>query len=178
MPTVFSHAVFSAALGAAYARRPMPARFWALAAVSSVVPDLDVVAFYVGIPYASAWGHRGVTHSIPFALAAGGAIAALAFRTNETGRSRWSLAAFFAVAVASHMALDMLTDGGLGVAAFAPFDASRYFAPWRPIEVSPIGAGFFSARGLAVLASELVWVWAPAAAVALAGAVGWRTTRP
>jgi inner membrane protein len=63
--------------------------------------------------------------------------------------------------------LDSLTDGGLGVAAFAPFDDARYFAPWRPIRVSPIGAAFFSARGLAVLASEVVWVWLPALALVL-----------
>ena len=110
VPTIFSHAVFSAALGAAYARRPMPARFWTLAALASVVPDLDVLAFYFGIPYASMWGHRGVTHSIAFAVASGVAIAALAFRPNETGRSRASLAAFFAAAVLSHAALDTLTD--------------------------------------------------------------------
>ena len=163
MPTVFSHAVFAGALGAVYARRPMPARFWALAAACAVVPDLDVAAFAFGVSYASVWGHRGITHSIAFAVALGALVAVAAFRPNETGRSRASLAAFFAVATASHLALDMLTDGGLGVAAWAPFDDTRYFAPWRPVEVSPIGAGFFSARGLAVLASEVVWIWTPAA---------------
>jgi hypothetical protein len=32
--------------------------------------------------------------------------------------------------------------------------------------VSPIGIGFFSLRGLAVLWSELLWVWLPAATIA------------
>ena len=36
-----------------------------------------------------------------------------------------------------------------------------------PIAVSPIGARFFSARGVAVLWSELKWVWLPCGAMAL-----------
>jgi inner membrane protein len=64
-----------------------------------------------------------------------------------------------------------MTDGGLGVAFFAPFDNTRYFLPWTPIRVSPIGLGrFFTARGLAVLASELLWIWLPATLLA---AVPW-----
>jgi len=73
--------------------------------------------------------------------------------------------------------LDAMTDGGLGVAFFAPFDNHRYFFPWRPIRVSPIGAGrFFGKRGLAVLRSELLWIWIPAGILALA-AWGFRRRR-
>jgi hypothetical protein len=47
-------------------------------------------------------------------------------------------------------------------AFFAPFENSRYFLPWRPIEVSPIGvSAFFTSRGLAVLQSEFIWIWIP-----------------
>jgi inner membrane protein len=62
-----------------------------------------------------------------------------------------------------------MTTGGLGVAFFSPFSNERYFLPWRPIRVSPLSAGFFSARGLAVLASELKWVWLPLTGVWVAG---------
>ena len=56
-----------------------------------------------------------------------------------------------------------MTDGGLGVAFFAPFNNYRYFLPWRPIRVSPIALGrFFTERGLVVLKSELIWIWLPA----------------
>ncbi len=52
-----------------------------------------------------------------------------------------------------------MTNGGIGVAFFAPFDAGRYDLPWRPIVVSPLGIRrFFSAWGVAVVASEAVWV--------------------
>jgi inner membrane protein len=71
---------------------------------------------------------------------------------------------FLFLATASHGVLDAMTTGGLGVAFFAPFDAGRYFLPWRPIEVSPLGVGrFLGARGVRVLASEALWVWLPAA---------------
>jgi inner membrane protein len=55
-----------------------------------------------------------------------------------------------------------MTDGGLGIAFFAPFDNERYFFPWRPIAVSPISVtAFFSERGLAVIRSEILWIWIP-----------------
>ena len=68
----------------------------------------------------------------------------------------------------SHGVLDAATNGGLGIAFFSPLSNSRYFWPWRPIAVSPIGIRFFSGRGLAVISSELRWIWAPCLAVIVA----------
>ena len=59
--------------------------------------------------------------------------------------------------VASHGLLDMLTNGGLGIALYWPFSYERLFAPWRPIPVAPIGMSFFSARGARVAAVEVVY---------------------
>jgi len=71
--------------------------------------------------------------------------------------------------------LDALTNGRLGVAFFSPFNTVRYFFPWTPVEVSPIGAArFFSARGAVVLGSELLWLWLPAFFL---GAVLWMIQR-
>ena len=65
---------------------------------------------------------------------------------------------------ASHGFLDAMTDGGLGVAFYSPFNNTRYFLPWTPIRVSPIGVSrFFTGRGLAVIQSELLWIWLPSA---------------
>jgi inner membrane protein len=73
------------------------------------------------------------------------------------------------VASPAFAVLDAMTSGGLGVAFFSPFDTSRYFLPWRPILVSPISAGrFFSHRAYAIMASEFVWVWIPAALISAA----------
>ena len=55
-----------------------------------------------------------------------------------------------------------MTNGGLGVAFFSPFDRTRYFFSWRPLEVSPISlTRFFSEWGGAVLRSEWRYVWLP-----------------
>ena len=68
------------------------------------------------------------------------------------------------LATASHGFLDAMTDGGLGVAFFSPVDNTRYFLPFTPIRVSLIGISrFFTARGFAVIRSELLWIWLPTA---------------
>jgi inner membrane protein len=42
-------------------------------------------------------------------------------------------------------------------------DPSRYFFEWRPLRTSPLGVtAFFSARGVAILANEAVYVVGPA----------------
>ena len=160
VPTIFSHAIVAAALGHAYPEQRLPTRFWVWTAVCSMLPDADVIGFAFGIRYADALGHRGLSHSFFFAAVVGVIVAAL--YGERRGKGVW-LAAFFGVVTASHAVLDALTDGGLGVALFAPFSHERYFLPWRPIEVSPIGANFFSERGLRVLVSELRWIWIPSA---------------
>jgi inner membrane protein len=163
MPTIFTHAFVAAAAGRAYAgREPLPARFYALAALCAVLPDADVLAFFFRVPYGSMFGHRGLTHSLAFALLAALAVVWTCFRRRPR---KTSLVLFFFLATASHPLLDMLTDGGRGVALLAPFSAERFFFPFRPVRVSPIGAGFFTERGLAVVSSELLWVCLPTALI-------------
>jgi inner membrane protein len=173
MPTIFSHAVFAAAAGRAFVSKPVSRWFWLLTAVCAMVPDADVAGFAFGVRYNEMLGHRGLTHSLTFAILFGGAVALVVRRFLPTGLSLWQLVIYFSLATLSHPLLDMLTDGGLGVALFAPFSNERCFFPWRPVEVSPIGAGFFSRRGLVVILSEFVWIWLPALAI-LAAAAGAR----
>src|SRR5438067_7079315 len=129
----------------------------------SLLADVDVLAFRFGIPYSAPFGHRGATHSILFALTVGTATALLLARTD---RSTFCRSAVVACLVAvSHPLLDAMTDGGLGVALLWPFSTARFFAPWRPIPVAPIGARMLSDRGLHVAALEALWslpvlVWA------------------
>ncbi|KUG09802.1 metal-dependent hydrolase [Solirubrum puertoriconensis] len=160
MPTIFTHAAVAAGLGRVLHVRPLPARFWWLTALCAILPDFDAITFRLGIPYESMWGHRGFTHSLVFALLIGLLMGYAAWPRTRP-EPRWALAVWFAVATASHPLLDMLTNGGLGVALLAPFSSERYFLPWRPVRVSPIGAGFFSMRGVATLLSELLWLWLP-----------------
>jgi inner membrane protein len=137
-------------------------------ALCSVIPDLDVIGFRFGVRYGDFWGHRGFTHSLVFSALLASAVVILGFRSGLPALSRIALWTYFFLATASHGLLDAMTDGGLGVAFFSPFDNHRYFLPWTPIRVSPIGAGrFFTRRGLEVLQSELLWIWLPAALLAL-----------
>ncbi|UPT75080.1 MAG: metal-dependent hydrolase [Elusimicrobiota bacterium] len=162
MASLFGHVAAAAAIGqAAPAERRKDWRFWYMAAMCACLPDADVAGFRFGIRYEDLWGHRGMTHSLVFAAAVG-ALAAARFKPDWR-KEGWKLAALFAAITASHGFLDALTNGGHGVAFFSPFDAARYFFPWTPIQVSPIGAkGFFSAKGLAVIVSELKWIGVPA----------------
>jgi len=83
-------------------------------------------------------------------------------------------AVFVFVCAASHPLLDAMTSGGLGVALAWPWSEQRFFAPWRPIRVSPFAPQFFSTRGLATLLSELRWVWLPLATAVVA----WKLIQP
>jgi inner membrane protein len=163
MPTIFTHAVVPLALGLALGRKTISPRLIAAGMFVAMAPDFDTVAFKLGIAYADQFGHRGASHSLLFAVAIGLLGAALAPWLRTT---RWRALLWLTCCTASHPLLDALTNGGLGVALLWPFSHARFFAPWRPIAVSPIGTDFFSMRGLAVLCSELLWVWLPTAAIA------------
>jgi inner membrane protein len=163
MASAFSHAVAALGIGSCFYRPGTPKRILAIGALCSILPDLDVIGLHFGVRYGDFWGHRGFTHSLVFAALLASAAVLLAFRRSCTGISWPALWVYFFLATASHGLLDAMTDGGLGVALFSPFDNRRYFLPWTPIRVSPIGiARFFSARGRAVLQTELLWIWLPA----------------
>lgn len=163
MPTVFSHAVIPLAVCGIAGRANIPVHVAALGALFAMVPDADVIGFPLGIGYGDVWGHRGATHSLAFAALVVAGVAMIWREARTAGR-----ALFLFAAMASHPLLDMLTDGGHGVALLWPFDGTRYFLPWQPIRVSPIGMRFFSARGLETVASELWLIWLPSALIAAA----------
>ena len=162
MPTILTHPAV-ALLKTWWPR--LPARVAVAGAIVTILPDLDVAAFAMGIPYEHPLGHRGFTHSIVFAII----VAALVTWILRVPEHRRATLVFLFLCAISHPVLDAMTDGGLGVAFFAPFHNQRYFFPWTPIRVSPIGARFFSARGLETLRSELAYVWAPCIIAAVAG---------
>jgi len=166
MPTIVTHAAAPLALRLGLGGRAISTRLAACGMIASMLPDLDVVGLRLGVSYASQYGHRGFTHSL--AVAAVAALVGACFhRRLRTGF--FCALLFLFAAIASHGLLDTFTNGGRGVALLWPWSNERFFAPWRPIEVSPLGvSGFFSARGAEVLKSELTCVWAPALAAGLA----------
>jgi inner membrane protein len=159
-----THCAPALALAAGLGRQRLPGRLLAAALVASILPDLDVVAFRLGIPYQDIWGHRGFSHSLVFAFLGGGLAL---WAAPWLGCRRISAFLLISAAMISHLALDAATSGGLGVAAFWPFSPERYFLPWRPVRVSPLSLqALLSARGAAVFWSEMQWVWLPCLALA------------
>ncbi len=163
MASAFSHAIASIAIGKISFLQRMDKKFWLLGMFCAVIPDADAIGFKFGIPYESVWGHRGITHSFLFAILLSVVIVHFFYTEEKRLSKKWfGLFSFFFFATASHPILDAMTTGGLGVAFFAPFDNTRFFFPFRPIQVSPIGiASFFSEWGWRVLKSEFIWVWIP-----------------
>ena len=163
MATTISHAVAALGIGSCCYKPEIPKSIWVAGAFCAILPDLDVIGFPLGVHYGDFWGHRGFTHSLVFAVLLGG-IFTFGFRHTKGIKRPWLFLYFFA-ATASHGLLDAMTNGGLGVAFFSPFDTHRYFLPWRPILVSPIAVSkFLAPRVLAILYTELLWVWLPSAA--------------
>lgn len=164
VPSAISHAVVATAAGIAFAPQTVPTRFWPLALICSVLPDADVVAFAFGIPYHHHFGHRGFFHSPFFALILSIFVTVVFFREERLFSGRWVFyIIFFSLLTASHGILDAFTNGGLGIAFLSPLSSERYFFPFTPIAVSPIGIkAFLSKWGWSVLKSEFMWVWLPA----------------
>jgi inner membrane protein len=165
MASAFSHAIVALAMGRAFRNKELSWRELSLGAFCSALPDLDVVGLYFGIQYGDMWGHRGMTHSILFAAVLAGCLVGLWYR-SKSAVAMTGLFVYLFVCTASHGVLDAMTNGGLGVAFFSPFDTTRYFFPIRPVLVSPIGVTeFFSEYGVRVLTSEAIWIWLPSCLV-------------
>ena len=196
MPSIITHAAVPLALWCAADRGRIPPRLLAAGVMAAMLPDADVLAFALHIPYADAFGHRGASHSLLFAGVLAALAAVLAFfgsdrpwsaQHSSGSRRPWSAflcqprlastvqaAAFVFVCAASHPLLDAMTSGGPGVALAWPGSEHRFFARWRPIRVSPFAPQFFSARGSQTLLSERRGVW-----LRLAGAVvAWKLIQP
>ncbi len=171
MPTIFTHPAVPIALAVGLGRKAVPPRLLAVAIGVSILPDLDVIAFRLGIAYADEFGHRGFSHSL-LAAALVASLGACLWRWYGCGfRRAWAV---LFVAMASHGVLDAFTTGGQGIAFFWPWSDARYFAPWQMIRVSTLSLErFFGPRGLAVMQSELRWVWLPFMSAACALLV-WR----
>jgi inner membrane protein len=163
MPTALTHGLVGGALVQA---GPSAFPRWKVLVVLlalSILPDLDVITFLLGIPYAHPLGHRGFFHSIPFAGIVSFLLCVALFRGPELFRKKWwGLYFVLFLAAASHGLLDAATDAGLGIGLFIPFHPERIFFEFRPIRTASVDpTAFFQQRSLPVLWSEVVWVWLP-----------------
>lgn len=79
MPSIITHAAVPLALWCAADRGRIPPRLLAAGVIAAMLPDADVLAFALHIPYADAFGHRGASHSLLFACVLAALAAVLAF---------------------------------------------------------------------------------------------------
>jgi len=161
MASVFGHGIAAYGIGKLFPKPVMTRKVFTLGIVSSMLPDLDVIAFHFGVGWDNMWSHRGFTHSI-FAALIWCIILLLVFHWNDKRKATFQIGSYYFLATMSHGILDALTNGGNGIAFFAPFSAERYFLPWKVIQVSPLGVeNFFSKWGIEVLKSEFIFIVIP-----------------
>ena len=161
VPSIIAHAVAGAALGSALWPQ-VTRRVWVAAAVCAAIPDIDALGRPFGnLAYESAFGgHRGITHSLAFAIILGVVVSWTFFRGPEWSGAHVRLWIIFALATASHGALDALSTIGNGVAFLAPVSWSHYEFRWQPLgEIGPGPRG--PARIVPLMANELLWVGLP-----------------
>lgn len=163
MASAFTHGITAIALERL---TPHKVRVWPLLILGiflSAMPDLDVIGHRLGIDYAHPMGHRGFTHSIFFAFLISLIATGIFYRKMLwSDKGKWVIWLYLFLATASHGVLDAMTTGGMGIGFFIPLDNSRYFLPWRIIQVSPMSIKrFFSEWGVMVLQSEFRWIWIP-----------------
>lgn len=169
MASVFGHAIAAYGLGKLFPKEVMNRKVFTLGIISSMLPDLDVIAFHFDVSWDSMLSHRGLTHSILFALV-WALILLLVFHQETLSKKKFQLGSYYFLATISHGLLDGLTNGGNGIAFFAPFSDERYFLPWQMIQVSPLGVeNFFSKWGIQVLQSEFFYIVIPSFIIGLIG---------
>jgi len=154
MATLYTHAVVGLGLGRVLVARPMPWTYWGLAAVLPILPDLDV---FSTAAYGTALGHRGITHSLAFALLVSVVAAGVTFRYLRA--SPWLLSSVFFAILASHGLLDALTKGGADIPLLWPLQV-RY-GNWGPLPVADLAFELPDPRHSRALRAELLWVWLP-----------------
>ena len=166
MPSVFTHSLLGVAAGKIFGPekfKKTKIRFWILSFICPSLPDLDVIGFYLGIPYEHVMGHRGITHSLFFALIMAILITLIFFRSEKiSNKNNLLLVTYFPLIIASHGILDGFTNGGHGIAYFAPFINDRYFFSFNPLQVSTLSPKvFFTEQGFDVMKNEFIWLWLP-----------------
>lgn len=170
MPSVVTHSVVGAVVSRMIPARSVPKRFWVLSVLLPSLPDIDVIGLAFGVAGEDLFGHRGITHSLSFAVIVGVLVVALFFRKSKlTGKSAFFLTAYFVLLTASHGFLDAFNDSRLGVAFWAPFENTRYFFPFNPIVPSsvllpdgaPLGFTLIIEKIYILMRSEVLWIWVP-----------------
>jgi inner membrane protein len=157
MPSIYTHGIVGLGLGKLFTGRKMPKLFWLLAFLLPIVPDFDVLSTAT---YDAPAGHRGLSHSLAFALTLGLVAAVATFKPFKV--AFWDLWGFYFVIIASHGILDAFNSGGSGIAFFWPVSMARY-GPWGPIPVVDFAFDIPNPWKSRSMRAEILWIWLPLA---------------
>jgi inner membrane protein len=164
MPSLLGHAVAGLAITSTFRRDRLPVQTWVLAAFCAVAPDLDWFVSLLNLHRGHPLNHRGMAHSLLFALLIAAAVFALGFRRAQRRPGVWLC---LTLAALSHGLLDVCTAGGVGVALFMPFSETRWVCLWQPIQVAPLPTSPAHAwLFLRSLWIEAFWIGLPAVLLA------------
>lgn len=153
MPMTTTHALVPLAATLAFAKPPIPWKLVIVAAFAAAAPDVDwLFKHFLHVSPVSIYAHRGATHSLSVALAAG-LLATLAHR--QLGVRPLTAGVVVGAAMASHGLLDMMTDSGRPVAYLWPISSVRLFADWRPFHSGEVHMAHLVTQTLARLRDEL-----------------------
>lgn len=152
MPTPISHAAVGFAIAAWTQHGPPTRRVCLVAATCAALPDID----FFGWPLA----HRGITHSIAFALVAAVVAASVFFRSSEWTHRRARIALILGLALVSHSCLDALSTYSFGVGFLSPFSEQRFRFLWTPLGDPSDGlAGQLVQEAIVVLLPAILIGW-------------------
>jgi len=127
MASAFGHAASIIGLKQLFPNKTFGKKVLLIGIVSSILPDVDVLAYKFGIIYPSILAHRGLTHSILFAFI--WAVLVLFIFHRKEKQHYFILMFFYFLCSTSHGILDAMTTGGDGITFFLPFTTERYFLP-------------------------------------------------
>ena len=169
MPSPIAHAVS----GYAIAKGLEPAkgyRRWRLALYAvfvAIAADFDFLPqIILGIDT-----HRGVTHSLGFAIVFSLAIGALANRyTAFKGFNYLRLCTLVLLVYGSHLVLDFFTQGGSGIPIFWPISNERFYSAVSLFPAVHHSNGLFDSIHLLFISFELTYT-----VLVLWGLSQWRT---
>lgn len=147
------HLAVGAAIGAAYSQQVGAKPRLAIIAFAglALAPDLDLIGGYFGAIPNTPLAHRGITHSIFFALAAAILAASL---LRGSSRTRTLTGVWVLAALGSHGLLDTMSRLGNGPMLFWPFTQASYEFPWRPIPGVLTAQHYMTAEAIPTLIVE------------------------
>lgn len=147
MSSIVGHALAGVSAASAFEHsgtRENKRRLFGLAALLSITPDLDVL-IYIAFRPLGMTPHRGITHSIVFAIFAGVFIAIVCRRFLGITYLRVFLMA--SAVLLSHSLLDYLMGCGPGVLFFWPISEKGFLSPFRLVPTA-----YYSLSGGGLLA--------------------------